>query len=151
MEPPPPSSTFSSSLGDFLINFVQDSELVCHFDARSSATKDPNFRAKDVNSGAKDAISGAPNAAVDEDEEEEIYSVSKLEMKKSQVDLREMLIKDGFAVEKVKEKSQQQPGKQQHQPQLDKSQPQPQQQQPPASKAVADDVLAKEFGQIHAV
>ena len=93
--PPPSAKSFSSSLPDFLTNFVGDSELLCHFGAKKTNASDA---ADGINSAALTSDGAAPpsNGASCDDE---IYFVSKLEAKDKGVDLREMLIKDGFAVE----------------------------------------------------
>ena len=93
--PPPSSKSFSSSLPDFLTNFVGDSEILCHFGAKKTNASDA---ANGINSAAltSDGTVPSSNGASCDDE---IYFVSKLEAKDKGVDLREMLIKDGFAVE----------------------------------------------------
>ena len=86
LRPPPPAVTFSASLSPSVTEFVGDSQLKCRFGAATKLVVD----------GAASSAEGATPSSIS-------YPVLSLVLEEGGVDIRQLLIKDGFAVDNTPE------------------------------------------------
>ena len=93
LRPPPPAVTFSASLSPSVTEFVGDSQLKCRFGAANKLVVDGAASSAD---GAVSSMDGATPSSIS-------FPVLSLVLEEGGVDIRQLLIKDGFAVDNTLE------------------------------------------------